>query len=96
MLSVGAAIVGAGVGWSLVNAGLLQWLYAAGTPTRVSWPLHDFALLGRGFCGALAAPLGSAALQLSVRARRGGGRHAQDAACQAGDLGARAASTPIS
>ena len=57
VLSVGAAMVGAGVGWSLVNAGLLQWLYGAGTPTRLQLALHDFALLAAALLGALAAPL---------------------------------------
>jgi hypothetical protein len=57
VLSVGAAMIGAGVGWSLVNAGLLQWLYGAGTPTRAQLALHDFALLAAALVGALAAPL---------------------------------------
>jgi hypothetical protein len=55
--SVGAALMAAGVGWSLVNAGLLQWLYAGGAPSRLMLAAHDFALLGAAFCGALAAPL---------------------------------------
>lgn len=55
--SVGAALMAAGMGWSLVNAGLLQWLYASGPPTRLMLAAHDFALLGAAFGGALAAPL---------------------------------------
>ena len=56
VVSVGAAMIAAGMGWSLVNAGLLQWLYADGAPTRLMLAAHDFALLGAALCGALAAP----------------------------------------
>lgn len=57
VVSVGVAMAAAGVGWSLVNAGLLQWIYGAGTPTRLMLAAHDFALLAAALGGALLAPL---------------------------------------
>lgn len=57
VVSIGAAMIAAGVGWSLVNAGLLQWIYADGAPSRAMLAVHDFALLGAALLGALAAPL---------------------------------------
>lgn len=56
VLPVTGAMIAAGVGWSLVNAGLMQWLYAGGTPTRAMLAIHDFVLLGAAMCGALLAP----------------------------------------
>ena len=55
--SIGLALAGAGVGWSLANAGLMQWIYGAGAPTRLMLGLHDFALLSAALAGALVAPL---------------------------------------
>ena len=46
-----------GVGWSLANAGLMQWLYGAGAPTRAMLAMHDFALLSAALAGAMLAPL---------------------------------------
>jgi hypothetical protein len=57
VVSIGAAMFAAGVGWSLVNAGLLQWLYGAGAPSRLQLALHDFALLGAALLGALSVPM---------------------------------------
>ena len=57
IVSIGGAMIAAGAGWSLVNAGLLQALYADGVPSRLMLAIHDFALLGAALCGALAAPL---------------------------------------
>ncbi|MCB1543220.1 MAG: hypothetical protein KDJ30_02675, partial [Rhodoblastus sp.] len=54
---IGVALAGAGVGWSLANAGLMQWIYGAGAPTRLMLALHDFALLTAALGGALIAPL---------------------------------------
>lgn len=56
VLSVTTAMISAGVGWSLVNAGLMQWLYVDGPPSRSMLALHDFTLLGAALCGALLAP----------------------------------------
>ncbi|MDE2361571.1 MAG: MFS transporter [Hyphomicrobiales bacterium] len=56
VLPVAGAMIAAGVGWSLVNAGLLQWLYDGGVPTRGMLAAHDFALLGAAMIGALLAP----------------------------------------
>jgi hypothetical protein len=56
VLSTASAMIAAGAGWSLVNAGLLQWLYAGGAPTRLQLALHDFALLGAATAGAILAP----------------------------------------
>ena len=52
----GYVMLAAGAGWSLVNAGLLQWLYVDRAPSRLLLALHDFALLGAALCGALVAP----------------------------------------
>ncbi|MFV0279924.1 MAG: hypothetical protein ACK5JM_04075 [Rhodoblastus sp.] len=55
--ALGIGLACAGVGWSLANAGLMQWLYGAGAPTRLMLALHDCALLTAALAGALAAPL---------------------------------------
>lgn len=54
---IAAAMVAAGAGWSLANAGLLQMLYARGTPSRTMLAGHDFALFSSALAGAMAAPL---------------------------------------
>ncbi len=56
-VSIGLALACAGVGWSLANAGLMQWLYGEGAPTRLMLAGHDFALLSAALAGALLAPL---------------------------------------
>lgn len=55
--SIGFALACAGVGWSLANAGLMQWIYRDGAPTRLMLAGHDFALLSSALAGAMAAPL---------------------------------------
>ncbi|MFO1116400.1 MAG: MFS transporter [Beijerinckiaceae bacterium] len=57
VVSVSLSMIAAGVGWSLVNAGLMQWIYAEGAPGRWMLAAHDFALLGAAMLGALIAPL---------------------------------------
>ncbi len=54
---IAVAMVAAGAGWSLANAGLLQVLYARGSPSRAMLAGHDFALFGAALAGAMAAPL---------------------------------------
>ena len=56
-ISIGMALACAGVGWSLANAGLMQWLYGDGAPTRLMLAGHDFALLSAALAGAMVAPL---------------------------------------
>lgn len=55
--AIAVAMIAAGAGWSLANAGLLQMLYRDGAPSRGMLAAHDFTLLGAALAGALAAPL---------------------------------------